>query len=52
MLNNQNKNIEEIADIFKALSNPNRLRIFQQLASCCTPGTKGVFDDHSTACVG
>ena len=52
MLNNQNKNIEEIADIFKALSNPNRLRIFQQLASCCTPGTKGVFDDYSTACVG
>jgi DNA-binding transcriptional ArsR family regulator len=52
MLNNQNKNLEDIADILKALSNPNRLRIFKRLVTCCTPGTKGVFDTKSTACVG
>ncbi|UCD90245.1 MAG: helix-turn-helix transcriptional regulator [Desulfobacterales bacterium] len=52
MLNNQTKKIDEIADIFKALSNPNRLRIFQQLASCCKPGTKSIIDARSTAYVG
>ena len=32
-------NTEELADSFKALSNPNRLQIFQRLLSCCEPGT-------------
>lgn len=31
--------LEKYAEIFKALSNPNRLRIFLQLVSCCKPGT-------------
>lgn len=33
------KNIERYAEMFKALSNPNRLRIFLRLISCCSPGT-------------
>jgi ArsR family transcriptional regulator len=33
------KNIETYAGMFKALSNPNRLRIFLRLISCCSPGT-------------
>jgi ArsR family transcriptional regulator, arsenate/arsenite/antimonite-responsive transcriptional repressor len=39
MSNYQNKDIEQYAGIFKALSNPNRLRIFLRLISCCSPGT-------------
>ena len=33
------KNIQQYAEMFKALSNPNRLRIFLRLISCCSPGT-------------
>ena len=44
--------MDEIAEIFKALSNPNRLRIFQQLVTCCAPGTKGLFDTCNTSYVG
>jgi len=32
-------NTEQLAEAFKALSNPNRLKIFLQLMNCCTPGT-------------
>jgi len=39
MSNYQHKNIEKSAEMFKALSNPNRLKIFLRLASCCQPGT-------------
>ena len=38
MLNNQDKDIQKFAEIFKALSNPNRLKIFLRLISCCQPG--------------
>ncbi len=31
--------LEKYSEIFKALSNPNRLKIFIQLVSCCKPGT-------------
>ncbi len=31
--------VERYALIFKALSNPHRLRVFRLLASCCVPGT-------------
>jgi ArsR family transcriptional regulator len=56
MPNIRYKNIEKFAEIFKALSNPNRLRIFLRLISCCSP--KVVTDISSTpepencACVG
>ena len=39
MSNNRDKNIEKFAVMFKALSNPNRLKIFLRLCSCCQPGT-------------
>lgn len=52
MSNNKTIDSEEFAEIFKALSNPNRLKIFTRLASCCTPGTVGVLDSEDTACVG
>lgn len=48
----QKINEEELAEKFKALSNPNRLRIFMRLTSCCTPGTPWVFGDGSCSCVG
>lgn len=36
--------IDALADIFKALSNPNRLKIFMKLTTCCHPGTPAFFD--------
>ena len=38
--------------MFKALANPNRLRIFSRLASCCTPGTVCGAEEDMRACVG
>lgn len=42
--------------MFKALSNPNRLRIFLRLVSCCPPGTIATIKDKTApegcACVG
>lgn len=42
--------------MFKALSNPNRLKIFLRLVSCCTPGTLASIDANADvercACVG
>jgi len=32
-------NTDDLAEAFKALSNPNRLQIFLRLLSCCKPGT-------------
>jgi ArsR family transcriptional regulator len=52
----RDKDIEEFAEIFKALSNPNRLRIFLRLVSCCAPGTRASMDSNmgfeQCACVG
>ena len=56
MSNNKDKNIEKFSEIFKALSNPNRLRIFLRLISCCQPGTitsiNNNVDPEGCACVG
>jgi ArsR family transcriptional regulator len=52
MSNNTSDKLEKYAGIFKALSNPNRLKIFISLATCCKPGTVGIFESGSTACVG
>ena len=57
MSNYQNKNAAKYAEIFKALSNPNRLRIFMRLVSCCPPGNltdiKGsMTETEGCGCVG
>ena len=52
MLNNKTISIDDVAEIFKALSNPNRLQIFLRLATCCRPGTVGIIDRQDTSYVG
>ena len=56
MSNSRDKNIEKFADVFKALSNPNRLKIFMKLTSCCRPGTVTSINPNTgaegCACVG
>lgn len=56
MSNNLIKELEidasTLAEAFKALSNPNRLKIFQQLFSCCTPGTVCSAEQAAKHCVG
>lgn len=48
---------DRLAETFKALSNPNRLKIFLQLMNCCAPGTVCTTNDVTTdsvikSCVG
>ena len=56
MPNDQIKNIEKFAEMFKALSNPNRLRLFMRLVTCCKPGTVTSIstgtESEGCACVG
>ncbi len=52
MSNNEIYDLDALADVFKALANPNRLRIFYRLASCCTPGTVGFIDGRDSVYVG
>ncbi len=53
MSNNKSIDIEKYANLFKALSNPNRLKIFQRLVSCCGPGTKSnITMFNESCCVG
>lgn len=52
MSNNEIMSSNELADVFKALSNPNRLQIYQRLLSCCTPGTICSSDVVNGFCVG
>ena len=40
-----------LAAAFKALSNPNRLQIFQRLLGCCAPGTLCSADTVAGFCV-
>ena len=52
MSNYSTTNPEELAEAFKALSNPNRLQIFQRLLTCCAPGSVCSADTVSGFCVG
>jgi ArsR family transcriptional regulator len=52
MSNNPNEEVHRLAEVFKALSNPNRLHIFLRLVSCCPPGTKCISDAAGQPCVG
>jgi len=56
MSNYRDTHIEKFAEMFKALSNPNRLEIFMRLVSCCQPGTVASINpttgEEGCACVG
>jgi ArsR family transcriptional regulator len=52
MSNYQNEEVHRFAEVFKALSNSNRLHIFLRLVSCCPPGTKCISDAGGQRCVG
>ncbi len=56
MSNYPDKNTEKFAEMFKALSNPHRLKIFLRLVSCCQPGTvtsiNTNMEPEGCACVG
>ena len=53
MSNNRNNEIERFSDMFKALSNPHRLKIFARLTNCCGPNIAcSVDSDEMRACVG
>jgi ArsR family transcriptional regulator len=52
MSNNREARIERFAQMFGALSNPNRLRIFLRLVSCCPGGASCLSDEEATAYVG
>ena len=52
MSNYKDINTQQMAETFKALSNPNRLQIFLELTNCCTPGTVCSSEDIGKCCVG
>jgi len=52
MSNYEGGQIERYAVIFKALSNPHRLRVFRQLSACCPAGTACPVDDAIRHTVG
>jgi ArsR family transcriptional regulator len=52
MSNYPKEEVHRFAEVFKALSNPNRLHIFLCLVSCCPPGTKCISNVAGQRCVG
>ena len=52
MSNHQTDEVHRLAEIFKALANPNRLHIFLRLVSCCPPGTRCSSEAAIRQCVG
>ena len=51
MSNYLNIDLTGTAAAFKALSNPNRLKIFLRLLNCCPPGTVCSVDEAQKLCV-
>jgi ArsR family transcriptional regulator len=43
---------DHLVEIFKALANSHRLKIYTILTSCCTPGTSCASDEIFSCCVG
>ena len=41
-----------LSEAFKALSNPNRLELFERLMACCAPGTRCDAEKAVKFCVG
>ncbi|MDH3343363.1 MAG: metalloregulator ArsR/SmtB family transcription factor [Gammaproteobacteria bacterium] len=52
MSNCRTIDLDHYAAIFKALSNPHRLQIFNILTGCCDPGTLCSADEVMSCCVG
>ena len=52
MSNYETLEYSEYARMFKALSNPHRLRIFLRLMDCCAPDAPRKSEDDIKACVG
>lgn len=52
MSNIDEQDLERLAGIFKALSNPSRLRIFLRLRDCCGPGRILLPGEEDNCCVG
>jgi ArsR family transcriptional regulator, arsenate/arsenite/antimonite-responsive transcriptional repressor len=48
----KNSDAQQYADMFKALSNPYRVKIFMRLASCCGNDNSCTADDRICECVG
>ena len=48
----RNDDAQRYADIFKALSNPYRVKIFMRLANCCTEDNPCGSGDQICECVG
>lgn len=48
----RNDDADRLAAMCKALGNAHRLRIFQRLISCCTPGTVCEIEGASPNCIG
>jgi ArsR family transcriptional regulator len=47
-----NEKVQRFAEMFRALSNPNRLGIFLRLVSCCPPDARSVSDAEARRYVG
>jgi len=52
MSNNKTIESDQLVDIFKALANNHRLKIYNILTNCCTPGTSCVTNEVFSCCVG
>jgi len=52
MSNYSNNESNQLVDIFKALANDHRLKIYNILTRCCTPGTSCASDEVFSCCVG
>ena len=52
MSNYKINNTDHLVDIFKALANDHRLKIYTILTNCCTPGTRCASDEVFSCCVG
>ena len=52
MSNYRTDDPDQLVDIFKALANSHRLKIYNILTSCCTPGSSCATDEVFSCCVG
>lgn len=52
MSNYRTKQIAELAQMFSALSNANRLQLLLRLIDCCAPGVSCGTDSELRACIG